>query len=77
MPLLILYDNLTIRWPMPSRGSCLGIMLKACLQHDVHEVVIGCWGEVIARHSRSYDKVDMAFDPMLYSLSARQGAVLV
>lgn len=30
----------------------------------VHEVVIGCNAEVIARHRRSYDKADMVFDPM-------------
>ena len=32
----------------------------------VHEVVIGCGTEVIARHRRSYDKADMVFDPMHY-----------
>ena len=32
----------------------------------VHEVVIGCGAEVIARHRRSYDKADMVFDPMHY-----------
>jgi hypothetical protein len=30
----------------------------------VGEVVIGCGGEAIARHRRSYDKADMAFDPL-------------
>jgi len=30
----------------------------------VHEVVIGCGAEVIARHQRSYDKADMIFDPL-------------
>jgi len=32
----------------------------------VHEVVIGCGAEVIARHVRSYEKADMVFDPMHY-----------
>ena len=32
----------------------------------IHEVVIGCGAEVIARHSRSYEKADMVFDPMHY-----------
>ena len=32
----------------------------------VHEVVIGCGAEVIARHARSYEKADMVFDPMHY-----------
>lgn len=30
----------------------------------VHEVVIGCGAEVIARHERSYGRADMVFDPM-------------
>ena len=32
----------------------------------VHEVVIGCGGEIIARHPRSYDREDMVFDPIHY-----------
>jgi len=32
----------------------------------VHEVVIGCGAEIIARHTRSYEKADMVFDPMHY-----------
>jgi len=32
----------------------------------VHEVVIGCGTEVIARHRRSYEKADMIFDPLHY-----------
>ena len=32
----------------------------------VHEVVIGCGTEVIARHRRSYDKADMVFDAIHY-----------
>lgn len=40
----------------------------ACAHHEVqvrgyvHEVVIGCGAEVVARHRRSYDKADMVFD---------------
>lgn len=30
----------------------------------IHEVVIGCGPEVIARHQRSYDKADMIYDPL-------------
>ena len=30
----------------------------------VHEVVIGCGTEIVARHRRSYEKADMVFDPM-------------
>ena len=30
----------------------------------VHEVVIGCGADMIARHQRSYDKADMVFDPL-------------
>jgi len=32
----------------------------------VHEVVIGCAGEIIARHRRSYDREDLIFDPIHY-----------
>jgi len=32
----------------------------------VHEVMIGCGADVIASHSRSYEKADMVFDPMHY-----------
>jgi hypothetical protein len=32
----------------------------------VHEVVIGCGSEIIARHPRSYDREDMVFDPIHY-----------
>ena len=32
----------------------------------VDEVVIGCSGEVIARHPRCYDREDMVFDPLHY-----------
>jgi len=32
----------------------------------VHEVVITCGGEVIARHPRSYEREDFVFDPLHY-----------
>jgi transposase len=32
----------------------------------VHEVVIGCGADLIARHPRSYDKADYVFDPLHY-----------
>ena len=32
----------------------------------VHEVVIACASEIIARHSRSYEREDMVFDPLHY-----------
>ncbi len=32
----------------------------------VHEVVIGCGGEIIARHPRSYDREDYIFNPIHY-----------
>jgi transposase len=32
----------------------------------VHEVVISCGAEVIARHRRSYEREDMVFDPLHY-----------
>lgn len=36
------------------------------LRGYVGEVVIGCGGEIIARHPRSYEREDMAFDPIHY-----------
>jgi transposase len=32
----------------------------------VHEVVISCGGQVIARHRRSYEREDIVFDPLHY-----------
>jgi hypothetical protein len=32
----------------------------------VHQVVIACGAEVIARHPRSYDREDLVFDPLHY-----------
>jgi hypothetical protein len=32
----------------------------------VDEVVIGCGGQVIARHPRSYEREDLIFDPLHY-----------
>jgi hypothetical protein len=32
----------------------------------VNRVVIGCGGQIIARHPRSYDREDMIFDPVHY-----------
>ncbi len=32
----------------------------------VHEVIIGCGGEVIARHPRSYEREDVVYDPIHY-----------
>jgi hypothetical protein len=43
----------------------------------VHEVVIACGSEVIARHSRSYEREDIVFDPLHYLalLEQKTGAV--
>jgi hypothetical protein len=32
----------------------------------VHEVVIVCGAEMIARHTRSYERKDFVFDPLHY-----------
>ena len=37
----------------------------------VHEVVISCGAEVIARHPRSYEREDFVFDPLHYLAVAR------
>ena len=43
-----------------------GIMPEACLRHDVDMVVIGCGGDIIARHPRCYGREDAVFDPLHY-----------
>ncbi len=39
---------------------------KVWLRGYVDEVVIGCGGDVIARHPRSYEREDLVFDPLHY-----------
>ena len=39
-------------------------MPEACLRHDVDAVVIGCGGEVIARHTRCYGREDAVVDAL-------------
>ncbi len=39
---------------------------KVQVRAYVHDVVIGCGTAVIARHSRSYEKADLVFDPLHY-----------
>jgi len=36
------------------------------IRGHVDEVVIGCGGEIIARHSRSYEREEVIFDPLHY-----------
>jgi hypothetical protein len=38
----------------------------------VDEVVIGCRGEIIARHRRSYEREDVIFDPLHYLVLIEQ-----
>jgi hypothetical protein len=40
----------------------------------VHESVIVCGSEVIARHRRSYQREDMIFDPLRYPALLEQKA---
>jgi hypothetical protein len=39
---------------------------QAWVKGYVHEVVIACGSEVIARHERSYEREAMVFDPLRY-----------
>ncbi len=39
---------------------------KVWVRGYVDEVVIGCGGEIIARHPRSYEREDLIFDPLHY-----------
>ncbi len=55
------------------RYRCNDYSVPVCWGHRevlvkgyVHEVVISCGAEVIARHARSYEREDMLFDPLHY-----------
>jgi len=55
------------------RYRCNDYSVPVCWGHRevlvkgyVHEVVISCGAEVIARHPRSYEREDMIFDPLHY-----------
>ena len=39
---------------------------KVWVRGYVDEVIIGCGGEVVARHPRSYEREDLIFDPLHY-----------
>src|ERR1700686_4456465 len=39
---------------------------EVLIRGSVHEVVISCGAEVIARHSRSYEREDFVFNPLHY-----------
>jgi hypothetical protein len=49
-------------YSVPVRWGHREILVKGY----VHEVVISCGAEVIARHARSYEREDMIFDPLHY-----------
>jgi hypothetical protein len=42
----------------------------------VHEVVISCGAEVIARHPRSYEREDFAFDPTAWGIPGVLGVTV-
>ena len=50
----------TTRCPSPT------VTKKVWVRGYVHEVVIGCAAEVIARHPRSYEREDLIFEPIHY-----------
>lgn len=47
---------------MPTRYGHRAVLVRGY----VHEVVIACGGEVIARHQRSYEREDFVFEPLHY-----------
>jgi hypothetical protein len=49
-------------YSVPTRYGHQEVVVKGY----VHEVVIGCGSEVIARHLRSYEKEDFIFAPLHY-----------
>jgi transposase len=50
------------RYSVPTEYGHREVLVKGY----VHEVVIACGSEVIARHRRSYQREDMIFDPLHY-----------
>ena len=53
-------DQRLLRYPSPTATATSGS------GGYVDAVVIGCGGEIIARHPRCYDREDMVFDPVHY-----------
>ncbi len=49
-------------YSVPTRYGHRDVVVKGY----VHEVVIGCGSEIIARHARSYEKEDFIFTPLHY-----------
>lgn len=49
-------------YSVPTRYGHRDVLVKGY----VHQVVIACGGEVIARHPRSYEKEDFIYDPLHY-----------
>ena len=49
-----------------SRSVCQAIYRDVLVRGYVHEVVISCGAEVIARHPRSYAREDFVFEPLHY-----------
>ena len=49
-------------YSVPGRWGHREVLVKGY----VHEIVISCGAEVIARHPRSYEREDMIFDPLHY-----------
>ena len=49
-------------YSVPTRYGHRDVVVKG----TVHQVIIGCGSEVIARHARSYEKEDFVFTPLHY-----------
>jgi hypothetical protein len=74
----VAYDTCEIR---STQSTSLSLVRYRCVDYSVptayahrdvlvrgyvHEVVISCGAEVVARHSRSYEREDIVFDPLHY-----------
>jgi transposase len=62
-----------VTWQPPADEACDNYSVPVAYGHRevlikgyVHEVVISCGAEVIARHRRSYEREDLIFDPLHY-----------
>jgi hypothetical protein len=49
-----------------SQAGPLAYFRPRLIRGYVHEVIIGCGSEEIARHPRSYDREDLIFNPIHY-----------
>jgi len=53
-------------YPFDCLGRYRAVVIEPSIRGYVDEVVIGCRGEIIARHPRSWEREDVVFNPVHY-----------